>query len=67
MKLELDQEAVDSLKAAQHEARMIGVQKQAKPVEEGDGGEEAKSAAGEVAANYQAHKTNDSHTLPGEL
>lgn len=46
---------------------MIGVQKQAKPVEEGDGGEEAKSAAGEAVANYQAHKTNDAHTLPGEL
>lgn len=44
IKLEMDQEAVESLKAAQHEARMLGVQKQAKITDE-EGAEESKSVA----------------------
>lgn len=68
VKLELDQEAVDSLKAAQQEARMIGVQPTRKPAEEGDAAEESKDPTTPTeAGNFQAHKTSDTHSLPGEL
>ena len=48
VKLELVQEAVDSLKAAQQETRMIGVQRPQKPPEEGDAAEESKEQLAEV-------------------